>query len=277
MEADLSSGERFEPVVGLSCLEEIKEPVLAPRRVRAIVGAGPRIYYVPADYLLRRVQGMLGRSFALPAGSARVWWPRLTACSDPGEHPLVLALDSESQAGMLAEFDRQFNLSRPVVRGEIRLVEDTRRLAEDELSQAREENYAIEGERDRALARAWEAGRALGAARSRESGRGEQPWSPPVGRPGAGEAGEARLRSASERMMLTRAFGEKLQHRRVAAGLSRAQLASRCRISPSTVSKIELGQSEPRLSLILILCDGLDLTPGTLIGELPIPQERKRA
>jgi hypothetical protein len=175
MEADLRSGERSEPVVGLSCLEEINEPVLAPRRVRAIVGVGPRIYYVPGQDLLRRLQGMLGRRIALPSGGARVWWPAVRACSDRGEHPLVLALDSESQAEMLAEFDRQFNLSRPTVRGEIRLIEGTRRLAEYELSQAREENRAIEGERDRALARAWEAERALEAARSRESARGERP------------------------------------------------------------------------------------------------------
>jgi hypothetical protein len=177
MEADLRSGERREPVVGLSCLEgleEINEPVLAPRRVRAIVGAGPRIYYVSGQYLLRRLQGMLGRRLALPAGSARVWWPALTAYSDPGEHPLVLALDSESQAEMLAEFDRQFNLSRPPVRGEIGLVEDTRRLAEYEHSQAREESRAMEGERDRALACAWQAERELEAARSRESRPGER-------------------------------------------------------------------------------------------------------
>jgi hypothetical protein len=76
---------------------------------------------------------------------------------------------------MLAEFDRQFNFSRPLVRGEIGLIEGTRRLAEDELSQARGENRAMEGERDQALARAWEAQRALEAARSRESGRGEWP------------------------------------------------------------------------------------------------------
>jgi transcriptional regulator with XRE-family HTH domain len=78
-------------------------------------------------------------------------------------------------------------------------------------------------------------------------------------------------------MMLMRAFGEKLRHLRVAAGLSRAQLAGKCRISPSTVSKTELGHSEPRLSLILILCDGLDLSPNALIGELPVPQERRSA
>jgi hypothetical protein len=174
MEADLRSGERSEPVVGLSCLEEINEPVLAPRRVRAIVGAGPRIYYVPGQDLLRRLQGWLGQRIALTVGGVRVWWPGLLAGrSDPGEHPLVLALDSESQAEMPAEFDRQFNLSPPL-RGEIRLIKDARRLAEYEFSQARDESRAIEGERDRVLAHAWEAERALEAARSRVSGRRER-------------------------------------------------------------------------------------------------------
>jgi transcriptional regulator with XRE-family HTH domain len=74
--------------------------------------------------------------------------------------------------------------------------------------------------------------------------------------------------------MLTRAFGEKLWHLRVAAGLTRGQLARKVRISPSTLSKTELGRSEPRLSLIL--CDALELSPNTLIGELPTPQERRR-
>ncbi len=119
MEADLRCNARAQPVVGLTRLVEVDEPVLAPRRVRAIVGAGPRIYYVPGEPLLRRLQGMLGRRLALPAGSVRVWWPGLTAPSDPTAHPLVLALDCESQSDMLAEFARLFDLSRPVVRREI--------------------------------------------------------------------------------------------------------------------------------------------------------------
>jgi transcriptional regulator with XRE-family HTH domain len=83
------------------------------------------------------------------------------------------------------------------------------------------------------------------------------------------------LRAATERMMLLRAFGEKLQQLRDAAGLSRAQLASKCRISPLSVARVELGQSEPGLSLIVILCEGLEVSPETLIGELPVPQERR--
>ncbi len=76
-------------------------------------------------------------------------------------------------------------------------------------------------------------------------------------------------------MMMMRAFGERLRDLRLTAGLNRWQLARRCRISSSKIRKTELGRSEPSLSLILILCDGLDLPPDTLIGGLPVPQERR--
>ncbi len=161
MEADLRTGDRVPPVNGLTCLDETNEPVLDLRLVREIVGVGPRIYYVPGEYLLRRLQRMLGQRLALPAGGARVWWPGLTASSDSAEHPLVLALDSESQTHMLEERARQFDLTRPRVRYEIALIEDARGLAEHGLSQAREQNRAITIERDQAHTRAEQAERAL--------------------------------------------------------------------------------------------------------------------
>jgi hypothetical protein len=177
MEADLRSGDRVQPVIGLTCLDETNEPVLDLRLVRKIAGVGPRIYYVPGEYLLRRLQGMLGQRLALPAGSARVWWPGLTARSNAAEHPPVLALDNESQTHMLDEFARQFDLSRPHVRSEIALIEDARRLAEHELSQARELNRGLTIERDQALARAQQAERALQAVtrRPRELDREHRP------------------------------------------------------------------------------------------------------
>ena len=175
MVADLRWSGRAQPVVGLTCLAEIDEAVLAARRVRAIVGAGPRIYYVPGEYLLRRLQGMLGRRLALPAGSVRVWWPGLRAPSDPTAHPLVLALDCESQSDMLVEFARLFDLSRPLVRGEIQVIEDARRLAEDELAQARAQNRSIETELSAALTRAQQAERALQTARLRSTSPEQSP------------------------------------------------------------------------------------------------------
>jgi cell division septum initiation protein DivIVA len=66
----------------------------------------------------------------------------------------VLALDGEPQASVLAQFAREFDLSRPRVRQEIRVIEDLRRLAERELSLAREENRNMKIERHDALMRA---------------------------------------------------------------------------------------------------------------------------
>lgn len=178
MRAYLLSADRVEPVVGLARCLDADEPVLAPERVRAVVGAGPRIYYVPGESLLRRLQGSLGQRLALVTGGVRVWWPGLQARCDPGGHPLVLALDGEPQADVLAELARRFDLSRPSVRGEIAVIEDARRLAERELSQALAQSAGMRLERDRALARARQAERALRAAatcRPREADPGERP------------------------------------------------------------------------------------------------------
>ena len=101
--------------------------------------------------------------------------------------------------------------------------------------------------------------------------------SPPTKRPAAGEvAGGSSLGAASERMMLMRAFGQKLRQLRHAAGLTPDSLAHKSQVSPARISSAENGRKEPSLSLILKLCDGLEVTPNELIGDLPIAQERRR-
>jgi transcriptional regulator with XRE-family HTH domain len=85
-----------------------------------------------------------------------------------------------------------------------------------------------------------------------------------------------RLRASTERLALIRAFGEQLRARRQAAGLSAGALAEGCRVSVSTISKLELGRGgEPGLTMILIVCDGLAISTDMLLGELPTPQERR--
>lgn len=85
---------------------------------------------------------------------------------------------------------------------------------------------------------------------------------------------EERFRLASDRIELMRAFGEKTQALRVAAGLSQAALARECNVSRATINKVEMGRTEPRLTTILILCAGLHISPDTLIGNLPTPNTR---
>jgi DNA-binding CsgD family transcriptional regulator/DNA-binding XRE family transcriptional regulator len=67
---------------------------------------------------------------------------------------------------------------------------------------------------------------------------------------------------------VTRAFGERIRDLRIEAGLSEGDLAARCGVARSTIKKTELGRGEPRLSLILTLCDGLGVSPGVLMGDL---------
>jgi transcriptional regulator with XRE-family HTH domain len=87
---------------------------------------------------------------------------------------------------------------------------------------------------------------------------------------------EARLNVATERLRLIDAFGEKLREHRKAAHLSETRLAERARLSVSTISKTELGRGgEPSLSLILILCEALAISPNALLNELPTPHARR--
>jgi transcriptional regulator with XRE-family HTH domain len=85
-----------------------------------------------------------------------------------------------------------------------------------------------------------------------------QGLSPAARRPRDADAvSDRRLGAASERMMLMRAFGQTMGKLRLDAGLTPGRLDRKCRVSPATISKAENGVSEPRVSLILILCDGL--------------------
>jgi hypothetical protein len=175
MAAYLLSDERHQPVVALA--QSTEAPMLAHELVRAVVGSGPRIYLVEHEFLLGRLMDVLGYELALPPGAARIWWPGLAPGSDPREHPLVLYLEGEPDSSMHEEFARQFDLSRPLVRREIKLIEDTRALAERELAQAREENRNMKIERHNALSRAEQAEARLRAMlrRSGEPGEHDEP------------------------------------------------------------------------------------------------------
>jgi hypothetical protein len=131
--------EREHPVVALAP-GSAEQLVLSPDDVRAVVGPLPRIYLIAGEEPLRALERLLGRSLALPAGTARIWWPGLTLGSDPNWHPIVLQLFDECHPDLYGEFARAFDLSRPVVRHEISLIDDLRRKAEDELVLARGES-----------------------------------------------------------------------------------------------------------------------------------------
>lgn len=131
-------GERDRPVVALARLRS-GGPVVAPEEVRAIVGPRCAIYLIKGEHLLRRLGEILGAKLTVRLGQARVWWPGLTTRSDPADHPVVQPVEGDGPLEVLAEFARTFDLSRPHVRAEIRLVEDARAVLEHELAQAQQQ------------------------------------------------------------------------------------------------------------------------------------------
>jgi hypothetical protein len=134
----LLSAERTRAVVALTRYEDSDEPLLSHDQVRSVVGERIAVYFIRDEQLLPGLQAALTRKLALMPGAARIWWPELSQRSDPYDHPLVLSLEGEPRGELLAELARQFDLSRPHVRRELKLSEDARALAEHQLAQALE-------------------------------------------------------------------------------------------------------------------------------------------
>jgi transcriptional regulator with XRE-family HTH domain len=64
------------------------------------------------------------------------------------------------------------------------------------------------------------------------------------------------------------AFGHRLRELRNERGISQETLAHMAGINRTSVWTCENGGSDPRLSTILRLARGLDVTPGTLLDQL---------
>jgi hypothetical protein len=136
-------GHRDRPLVGLTLGEDGTRPVLACRDVRSLVGPGVPIYLIRSDELLHGLRELIGGRLAVDRGAVRVWWPGANAGCDPGDHPAVLALEGEPQRITLEELAQQFELTRPRVRGHIRLIEDARTFLEHELARAQEQSRQV--------------------------------------------------------------------------------------------------------------------------------------
>ena len=136
-------GRRDQPLVGLTLGEDGSRPVLACRDVRALVGPEVPIYLIRSDQLLHGMRELIGGRLAVDRGAVRIWWPGANAGCDPGDHPAVLALEGEPPRITLEELAQQFELTRPRVRGHIRLIEDARAFLEHELTRAQEQSRQV--------------------------------------------------------------------------------------------------------------------------------------
>jgi ribosome-binding protein aMBF1 (putative translation factor) len=81
----------------------------------------------------------------------------------------------------------------------------------------------------------------------------------------------------AERTRLLRAFGERLRAERERRNLSQEALARVANIHRTQLGALELGQRDPHLTMLLVLADGLGITPGRLLEGLFVPRERKAA
>jgi hypothetical protein len=149
MVSHLRLGDRRDPVIALSTAPDSGEPLLSYEQVRGVVGESPRVYLIPTDEMLRRLDAMLGHGFGLPAGAIRVWWPGIKKRSDAAAHPVIFPVDGEGAAGLQREFARVFRLTHPDVRLEINRIEEACVMAEREASAATQQARAAdEGMRD---------------------------------------------------------------------------------------------------------------------------------
>ncbi len=258
MVSELLSDERVWPVVGVvSAIGGA--PVVSLGGVYAAVGGGrARVYLLENESLLRELRKRLGSKLALRPDSLRVWWPELTRRSDPEDHPLVLVLEGQSEPEILAELTQQFDLSRPHVRREIKIIEDARRLAEHRREDA-ESQSETNAERVRDAHK--ERHRAVIVAEQAETARET-----------AGSRTEVRLIGLGpdepETDSTLRMFGARLKALRAAAGLSQRDLEWRCFLPDGHVSRFERGVSVPNLLVLGVLAHSLAVSVGDLTDGL---------
>ena len=62
-------------------------------------------------------------------------------------------------------------------------------------------------------------------------------------------------------------IGVRLQKARKAKGLTQEQLAEKCNISTNHISAIETGYSNFSFSLLVLICNNLDITPNYLFKD----------
>lgn len=81
---------------------------------------------------------------------------------------------------------------------------------------------------------------------------------------------KARLAAATDRMILRRAFGAGLRELRRTARVMPWRLHQKCRVALGTIKEAELGRGgEPGLTLILAICNAVNVTTDDLRGALP--------
>jgi DNA-binding Xre family transcriptional regulator len=86
----------------------------------------------------------------------------------------------------------------------------------------------------------------------------------------------ARSRAQAEQRVITEQLAERIDALRQSQELSVARLARVSGLSLATVQNVRQRLQDPRLTTVLKLCRGLEVAPGELLDDLPLPVERRR-
>jgi hypothetical protein len=136
-------GERERAIVGVTLRDGTHEPVLRASDIRGVVGEGVRICLLTDDSLLLALREILGPRLRLDAGTLRIWWPGASVRCDPSDHPVVVGLEDEDYLDTLEELAHEYDLSRPYVRSQLRVIEDARAFLEHEITRVQEYNRRV--------------------------------------------------------------------------------------------------------------------------------------
>jgi transcriptional regulator with XRE-family HTH domain len=79
----------------------------------------------------------------------------------------------------------------------------------------------------------------------------------------------------AERARLLQAFGEKLRAERERRNLSQEALAEIANVHRTQLGALESGRRDPHLTMLLILAEGLGVSPVTLLEGLFVPRARR--
>jgi transcriptional regulator with XRE-family HTH domain len=71
------------------------------------------------------------------------------------------------------------------------------------------------------------------------------------------------------------AFGQRLRELRARQGVSQDALARETDVHPTAIGRFERGAREPRLTTIMRLARGLDVSPGELVDDLAAGSAQK--
>jgi DNA-binding IclR family transcriptional regulator len=161
---ELRCHERKHAIVVLSLAEGSQQSVFPFGGIWTELAQSVPICLLSTSYICRRFAEAVGSGLACRDGAARIYWPQVTAASDPNAHPLVLPqVDGDSRTP-LERFVSAFELSRQSVRRHLAPIE--RRLHELEQQATQQEQALVKGRiaNDEGVARADAAESELRAA-----------------------------------------------------------------------------------------------------------------